>query len=64
MKVEIVALGRSKKKALLAEEAEYLQRLKLDLPVSVTEVNASKFSSLPEGEARKRELALLLRSVR
>ena len=59
MHLRIVALGKCKLEFIQGGVAEYLKRLKPHVKCEVIELNADRFSALPEAEAKKREAELL-----
>ncbi len=63
MKTKILCFGKLKEKALLGLQDQYLVRLRSLLEVSVTEIDSSKYSKLPENELKKKECQLLLEKI-
>lgn len=64
MRVELICLGRCKLSFVQEGVQEFAKRLKPYLKLEIKEINAEKFSNLPEAESKKREGKLFLEQLK
>ena len=63
MKFQLITIGKSKANPLRELEAEYLKRIRPTARFELVELDANRFSSLPEHERKLRETELMLAKV-